>query len=68
MLYSTAMQSWGCYMFDVGNLTGDEVVTKQEVAAKDVNLSIDEVTLAQALAALTSVKPKVKANVIERQV
>ncbi|GJS05044.1 hypothetical protein Tco_0321552 [Tanacetum coccineum] len=28
------------------------------VAAKDVNLSVDEVTLAQALAALKSVKPK----------
>ncbi|GJY94931.1 hypothetical protein Tco_0511292, partial [Tanacetum coccineum] len=37
----------------------------QKVAAKDVNLTIDEVTLAQALAALKSVKPKVKGDVIE---
>ncbi|GKC60545.1 hypothetical protein Tco_1088143 [Tanacetum coccineum] len=52
-------------MFDVNAFTGDEVFAKQEVAAKDVNLTIDEVTLAQALAALKSVKPKVKGNVIE---
>ncbi|GKE25685.1 hypothetical protein Tco_1441069, partial [Tanacetum coccineum] len=38
-------------MFDVGTLTGDEVLVEQVVAAKDVNLSVDEVTLAQALAA-----------------
>ncbi|GJX47667.1 hypothetical protein Tco_0272857 [Tanacetum coccineum] len=52
-------------MFDVNTLTGDEVLAEQEVAAKDVNLTIDEVTLAQALAALKSVKPKVKDNVAE---
>ncbi|GKE53545.1 hypothetical protein Tco_1488701, partial [Tanacetum coccineum] len=52
-------------MFDVGTLTGDEVFAKQEVAAKDVNLTINEVTLAQALTALKSVKPKVKGDVIE---
>ncbi|GJZ69593.1 uncharacterized mitochondrial protein-like protein [Tanacetum coccineum] len=52
-------------MFDVGTVTGDEVFAEQEVAAKDVNLTIDEVTLAQALAALKSVKPKVKGDVIE---
>ncbi|GJY67108.1 ribonuclease H-like domain-containing protein [Tanacetum coccineum] len=52
-------------MFNVDTLTGDEVITEQEVAAKDVNLTIDEVTLAQALAALKSVKPKVKGDVIE---
>ncbi|GJS30937.1 hypothetical protein Tco_0491557 [Tanacetum coccineum] len=52
-------------MFDVGTLTGDEVSAEQEVAAKDVNLTVDEVTLAQALAALKSVKPKVKGDVIE---
>ncbi|GJX31434.1 hypothetical protein Tco_0241289 [Tanacetum coccineum] len=46
-------------MFDVGTLTGDEVLVEQEVAAKCVNLTIDEVTLAQVLAALKSVKPKV---------
>ncbi|GJZ12433.1 hypothetical protein Tco_0547663 [Tanacetum coccineum] len=52
-------------MFDVNTLTGDEVLAEQEVAAKDVNLTVDEVTLAQALAALKSVNPKVKANVIK---
>ncbi|GJX47631.1 hypothetical protein Tco_0272821 [Tanacetum coccineum] len=45
-------------MFDVGIVTGDEVFAEQEVAEKDVNLTVDEVTLAQALAALKSVKPK----------
>ncbi|GJR71411.1 hypothetical protein Tco_0083776 [Tanacetum coccineum] len=39
-------------MFDVDTLTGDEVLVEQVVAAKDVNLSVDEVNLAQALAAL----------------
>ncbi|GJY25535.1 hypothetical protein Tco_0400261 [Tanacetum coccineum] len=39
-------------MFDVATVTGDEVFAEQEVAAKDVNLTVDEVTLAQALAAL----------------
>ncbi|GKA65900.1 hypothetical protein Tco_0765607 [Tanacetum coccineum] len=52
-------------LFDVNTLTGDEVLAEQEVAAKDVNLTVDEVTLAQALAALKSAKPKVKGDVIE---
>ncbi|GJU24098.1 hypothetical protein Tco_1162719 [Tanacetum coccineum] len=52
-------------MFDVGTVTGDEVFAEQEVAAKDVNLTTKEITLAQALAALKSVKPKVKGDVIE---
>ncbi|GJW63301.1 hypothetical protein Tco_0115185 [Tanacetum coccineum] len=52
-------------MFDVNTLTGDEVLVEQEVATKDVNLTVDEVTLAQALSALKSVKAKVKANVVE---
>ncbi|GKC18842.1 putative ribonuclease H-like domain-containing protein [Tanacetum coccineum] len=52
-------------MFDVNTLNGDEVLAKLEVVVKDVNLTIDEVTLAQALAALKSVIPKVKANVVE---
>ncbi|GKE28636.1 hypothetical protein Tco_1444020 [Tanacetum coccineum] len=52
-------------MFDVGTLTGNEVSAEQEVAVKEVNLTVDEVTLAQALAALKSVKPKVKGDVIE---
>ncbi|GJV44720.1 hypothetical protein Tco_1429256 [Tanacetum coccineum] len=43
-------------MFDVGTLTGDEVLAEKVVASKDVNLSVDEVTLAQALAALKSAK------------
>ncbi|GKC60073.1 retrotransposon protein, putative, unclassified, partial [Tanacetum coccineum] len=38
---------------------------EQEVAAKGVNVTVDEVTLAQALAALKSVKPKVKGDVIK---
>ncbi|GKA07735.1 hypothetical protein Tco_0686959 [Tanacetum coccineum] len=45
-------------MFRVHDLVGDEVVVETEVASKDVNLSVDEVTLAQALAALKSVKLK----------
>ncbi|GKD99805.1 hypothetical protein Tco_1387789 [Tanacetum coccineum] len=52
-------------MFDVNTLTGDEVLAEPEVAVNDVNLTVDEVTLAQALAALKSVKPKLKANVVE---
>ncbi|GJU99976.1 ribonuclease H-like domain-containing protein [Tanacetum coccineum] len=52
-------------MFDVNTLTSDEVLAEQEVATKDVNLTVDEVTLAQALAALKSIKAKVKANVVE---
>ncbi|GKD03364.1 hypothetical protein Tco_1178338 [Tanacetum coccineum] len=52
-------------MFDVNTLTGDEVLAEQEVTTKDVNLTVDEVTLAQALAALKSLKPNVKANVVE---
>ncbi|GJU66829.1 hypothetical protein Tco_1253088 [Tanacetum coccineum] len=43
-------------MFDVNDLDGDEVVVESEVADKDVNLSVDEVTLAQALTALKSTK------------
>ncbi|GKD90465.1 hypothetical protein Tco_1365972, partial [Tanacetum coccineum] len=55
-------------MFGVNDLEGDEVivetkvdhevVVETEVASKDVNLIVDEVTLAQALAALKSIKPK----------
>ncbi|GJS38323.1 hypothetical protein Tco_0563366 [Tanacetum coccineum] len=48
-------------IFDMDALTGDEVFAEQEVTAKDVNLTVDEVTLAQALVALKSVKPKVSA-------
>ncbi|GJQ89277.1 hypothetical protein Tco_0000416 [Tanacetum coccineum] len=52
-------------MFDVNTLTGDEVFAEQEVAAKGVNLTVDEVTLDQELAALKSVKPKLKGVVIQ---
>ncbi|GJW83958.1 hypothetical protein Tco_0157103 [Tanacetum coccineum] len=55
-------------MFGVNDLDGDEVivetevdhevVVETEVASKDVNLSVDEVTLAQALAALKSAKTR----------
>ncbi|GJX69763.1 hypothetical protein Tco_0305490 [Tanacetum coccineum] len=47
-------------MFDVNTFTHDEVFAEQDVTAKDVNLTVDEVTLAQALAALKSVKLKDK--------
>ncbi|GJY00687.1 hypothetical protein Tco_0358839 [Tanacetum coccineum] len=33
-------------MFDVNTLTGDEVLAEQEVATKDVNLTVDEVSVA----------------------
>ncbi|GKE88257.1 hypothetical protein Tco_1565732, partial [Tanacetum coccineum] len=33
-------------MFDVNTLTGDDALAEQEVATKDVNLTVDEVTLA----------------------
>ncbi|GKB08456.1 hypothetical protein Tco_0836740, partial [Tanacetum coccineum] len=52
-------------MFGVHDLDGDEVLAETEVNVKDVNLSVDEVTLAQALAALKSVKVQEKANVVE---
>ncbi|GKB01271.1 hypothetical protein Tco_0829315 [Tanacetum coccineum] len=54
-------------IFDVDTLTGDEVFAEQEVAAKDVNLTLMSFmgSLDQALAALKSVKPKVKGDVIK---
>ncbi|GKE29185.1 hypothetical protein Tco_1444569, partial [Tanacetum coccineum] len=52
-------------IFDVNTLIGDEVFVEQETATKDVNLTIDEVTLAQALIALKTIKPKVKGVVIQ---
>ncbi|GKB34660.1 hypothetical protein Tco_0879602 [Tanacetum coccineum] len=45
-------------IFDVDSLNDEEVFAEQEVAAKD--LTIDEVTLAQALVYLKSVKSKAK--------
>ncbi|GJS95613.1 retrovirus-related pol polyprotein from transposon TNT 1-94 [Tanacetum coccineum] len=41
------------------------LLAEQAVATKDVNLTIDEVTLAQALASLKSVKSKAKGDVVE---
>ncbi|GJX73705.1 hypothetical protein Tco_0312300 [Tanacetum coccineum] len=52
-------------MFEVRDLVDDEVVVKSEVTIKDVNLSVDEVTLAQALASLKSAKVQEKGNVIK---
>ncbi|GKD76487.1 hypothetical protein Tco_1339108 [Tanacetum coccineum] len=53
-------------MFDVSDLAGEEVfVAEQGVSDKDVNLSVDEVTLAQALSALKSAKVQEKVNVVE---
>ncbi|GJV05735.1 hypothetical protein Tco_1343391, partial [Tanacetum coccineum] len=62
-------------MFRVNDLDGDEVVVETEVAhevvvetevaSKDVSLSVDEVTLAQALAALKNAKLKADKVVIQ---
>ncbi|GJW70621.1 hypothetical protein Tco_0127538 [Tanacetum coccineum] len=53
-------------MFDVSDLACEEVfVAEQGVSDKDVNLSVDEVTLAQAFAALKSAKVQEKANIVE---
>ncbi|GKC15609.1 putative ribonuclease H-like domain-containing protein, partial [Tanacetum coccineum] len=56
-------------MFGVNDLDGDEVVIESEVANKDVNLSVDEVTLAQALTALkiVSSRPRAKGIVFHEQ-
>ncbi|GKB62426.1 uncharacterized mitochondrial protein-like protein, partial [Tanacetum coccineum] len=62
-------------MFGVHELDGDEVLAEPEVTIKDVNLSVDEVTLAQALVALKSTKvwekpitrPRAKGLVIHKQ-
>ncbi|GJT33687.1 hypothetical protein Tco_0924106 [Tanacetum coccineum] len=53
-------------MFDTYVLDDEEVfVAEQGVSDKYVNLSVDEVTLAQALTALKSEKVQEKANVVE---
>ncbi|GKC20387.1 putative ribonuclease H-like domain-containing protein [Tanacetum coccineum] len=56
-------------MFDVNDLDGDEVDVEREVADKDVNLSVDKVTLAQALTALkiVSLRPRAKGIVFHEQ-
>ncbi|GJR89535.1 hypothetical protein Tco_0213546 [Tanacetum coccineum] len=61
-LYKVGRSAKGRYgdedMFAVNDLEGDEVIVETEVPSKDVNLSVDEVTLAQALAVLKCAKPK----------
>ncbi|GKB09095.1 hypothetical protein Tco_0837407 [Tanacetum coccineum] len=52
-------------MFDTDVLDGDEVLAEPEVTIKDVNLSVDQVTLAQALTTLKSAKVQEKINVVE---
>ncbi|GJR22677.1 putative ribonuclease H-like domain-containing protein [Tanacetum coccineum] len=52
-------------MFRVHDLVGDEVIVESEVPSKDMNLSVDEVILAQALTALKSAKPKADKVVIQ---
>ncbi|GJS40772.1 hypothetical protein Tco_0565815 [Tanacetum coccineum] len=52
-------------IFGVNDLYGDKVLAEPEVVVKDVNLSDDEVNLAQALAALKSAKVQGKTNVVE---
>ncbi|GJT22721.1 putative ribonuclease H-like domain-containing protein [Tanacetum coccineum] len=56
-------------MFDTIVLDGDEVLAEPEVTIKDVNLSVDEVTLAQAFVALKTVstRPRAKGLVIHEE-
>ncbi|GKA17774.1 hypothetical protein Tco_0697611 [Tanacetum coccineum] len=56
-------------MFDTSVLDDDEVLAEPEVTIKYVNLIVDEVTLAQALAALKTVstRPKAKGLVIHEE-
>ncbi|GKB17204.1 retrovirus-related pol polyprotein from transposon TNT 1-94 [Tanacetum coccineum] len=56
-------------IFNTCVLDGDEVLVEPKVTVKDVNLSVDEVTLAQALAALKTVstRPKAKGLVIHEE-
>ncbi|GKB26076.1 hypothetical protein Tco_0865477 [Tanacetum coccineum] len=50
-------------MFGVNDLEDDEVVVESGVADKNVDLSVDEVTMAQALIALKSAKVQEKGDV-----
>ncbi|GJT07111.1 hypothetical protein Tco_0841573 [Tanacetum coccineum] len=54
-------------MFGVNDLDGDEVVVETKVASKDVNLSVDEVTLAQTLQKMKSTTSKAKRVVIQER-
>ncbi|GJW45011.1 hypothetical protein Tco_0073810 [Tanacetum coccineum] len=45
-------------MFDVNTLTGDEVLAEQEVAAKDVNLTVDEVSATTTTTTATIPTPR----------
>ncbi|GKC33176.1 hypothetical protein Tco_1040470 [Tanacetum coccineum] len=68
-----SLGDWGRYgdkeMFDTGVLDGDEVLAESKVTIKDVHLSVDEVTLAQALAALkiASTRSRAKGLIIHKQ-
>ncbi|GJV70426.1 hypothetical protein Tco_1490421 [Tanacetum coccineum] len=65
LVYETQGRYGDEEMFDTDVLDGDEVLAEPEVTIKDVNLCVDEVTLAQALAALKSKKVQEKVNVVE---
>ncbi|GJS92333.1 ribonuclease H-like domain-containing protein [Tanacetum coccineum] len=58
LVYETLGRYGDEELFDTGVLDGDGVLAEPEVTVKDVNLSVDEVTLAQALADLKSAKVK----------
>ncbi|GKD81377.1 hypothetical protein Tco_1348216 [Tanacetum coccineum] len=45
-------------MFDVNTLTGDEVLAKPEVAVKDVNLTVDEVSAATTTTTAIILNPR----------
>ncbi|GJS41068.1 hypothetical protein Tco_0566111, partial [Tanacetum coccineum] len=65
LVYKTQGRYGDEEMFDTDVLDGDEVLAEPEVTIKDVNLSVVEVTLSQALAALKSAKVQEKANIVE---
>ncbi|GKC75017.1 hypothetical protein Tco_1125791 [Tanacetum coccineum] len=55
-------------LYKVGRSLCDKVVIETKIASKDMNLSVDKVTLAQALIALkTSTRPKAKGLVIHKE-
>nr|GEW30534.1 hypothetical protein [Tanacetum cinerariifolium] len=55
-------------MFDVNDLGGEEVfVAELEVVSTAATITIDEITLTQALESLKTSKPKVRGIVIQEQ-
>ncbi|GJT83259.1 hypothetical protein Tco_1057601 [Tanacetum coccineum] len=62
---SSKEESLGEDMFGVNDFEGDEIVVESELADKDMNLSVDEVTLAQSLVALKSANVHEKGDVIK---